>query len=123
MPRALFMMFMISEVHPFLDCNGRISIIMKNAELFREDQSTIIVPAVFGEDYLLVLRKLSRSKEPETYIWVMEKLHNFSDNIYGNDFNDLNAYIRECNANEEPKIAKLIYIERVFKPDDNSNSF
>ncbi|HZK93079.1 MAG TPA: Fic family protein [Prolixibacteraceae bacterium] len=39
MARALFMMFLISEVHPFLDRNGRISRIMMNAELFRGDQS------------------------------------------------------------------------------------
>ncbi|NEW85368.1 MAG: cell filamentation protein Fic [Mariniphaga sp.] len=113
MARALFMMFMISEVHPFFDGNGRIARIMMNAELFRGDQSRIIVPTVFREDYLLALRKLCRSKEPETYIRIMEKLHKFSDNLYGNDYNDLNAYLRECNAYEDPQSAKLIYIERV----------
>jgi fido (protein-threonine AMPylation protein) len=123
MARALFMMFMISEVHPFLDGNGRIARIMMNAELFRGDQSRIIVPTVFREDYLLALRRLSRSKEPETYIRVMEKLHKFSDNLYGNDFNDLNAYLRDCNAYEDPQSAKLIYIDRVFKPDDRANNF
>jgi hypothetical protein len=115
MARALFMMFLISEVHPFLDGNGRISRIMMNAELFRGDQSRIIVPTVYREDYLLALRKLSRSKEPDTYIRVMEKLHMFSDNLYGNEFSDLNNYLLKCNAFEDPQNAKLIYIERVFK--------
>ncbi len=31
--KSLFMLFMISEVHPFTDGNGRISRIMMNAEL------------------------------------------------------------------------------------------
>ena len=31
--KALFMLFMVSEVHPFTDGNGRISRIMMNAEL------------------------------------------------------------------------------------------
>ena len=115
MARALFMMFLISEVHPFLDGNGRISRIMMNAELFRGDQSRIIVPTVYREDYLLALRKLSRSKEPDTYIRVMEKLHMFSDNLYGNDFSDLNNYLIKCNAFEDPQNAKLIYFERGFK--------
>jgi hypothetical protein len=115
MARALFMMFLISEVHPFLDGNGRISRIMMNAELFRGDQSRIIVPTVYREDYLLALRKLSRSKEPDTYIRVMEKLHMFSDNLYGNEFSDLNNYLLKCNAFEDPQNAKLIYIKRVFK--------
>jgi Fic family protein len=114
MARAIFMMFMISEVHPFVDGNGRIARIMMNAELFRGGQSRIIVPTVFREDYILALRKLTRSKEPDTYIRVMEKLHKFSDNLYGADFDELNAYLSQCNAYEEPEKAHLKYIERVF---------
>lgn len=114
MAKAIFMMFMISEVHPFTDGNGRIARIMMNAELFRGDQSRIIVPTVFREDYILALRKLTRSKDPDTYIRVMEKLHKFSDNLYGDDFEDLNNYLMECNAYEDPDKAHLKYIERVF---------
>ncbi|WP_286145042.1 Fic family protein [Bacteroides caecimuris] len=47
--RAIFMMFMISEVHPFNDGNGRIARVMMNAELVRADQSRIIIPTVFRE--------------------------------------------------------------------------
>ncbi len=114
MSKALFMMFMISEVHPFIDGNGRIARIMMNAELFRGGQSRIIVPTVFREDYIGALRKLSRLKKPDTYIRVMEKLHKFSDNLYGVDFEDLNNYLIECNAYEEPENAKLKYVEKVF---------
>jgi hypothetical protein len=89
---------------------------MMNAELFRGGQSRIIVPTVFREDYILALRKLTRLKEPDTYIRVMEKLHKFSDNLYGSDFDDLNNYLKECNAYEEPEKAHLKYIERAFIP-------
>jgi len=44
----------------------------------------------------------------------MEKLHKFSDNLYGVDFEDLNNYLIECNAYEEPENAKLKYVEKVF---------
>ena len=114
MAKAIFMMFMISEVHPFIDGNGRVARIMMNAELFHGGQSRIIVPTVFREDYILALRKLTRSKVPDTYIRVMEKLHKFSDNLYGNDFDDLNNYLMGCNAYEEPDKAHLKFIERVF---------
>ena len=43
------------EVHPFNDGNGRISRIMMNAELVAADQSKIIIPTVFREDYLNAL--------------------------------------------------------------------
>jgi hypothetical protein len=62
----------------------------------------------------LALRILTSSKEPDTYIRVMEKLHKFSDNLYGNDFDELNSYLIQCNAYEELEKAHLKYIERVF---------
>ena len=110
--RAIFMMFMISEVHPFNDGNGRIARIMMNAELVKAGQSRIIVPTVFREDYLLALRKLTRQKDPSAYINVMTKLHQFSENLYGTDFSELKNYLGACNAYEEPSQAKLKIIDR-----------
>ncbi|MCM1071903.1 MAG: Fic family protein, partial [Alistipes timonensis] len=112
--RAIFMMFMISEVHPFNDGNGRIARVMMNAELVRADQSRIIVPTVFREDYILALRKLTRHKDPLAYISVMTKLHQFSDNLYGTDFSELKDYLAACNAYEEPSQAKLQIIDRTI---------
>ena len=112
--KAVYMMFLVSEVHPFLDGNGRIARIMMNAELVLGEQSRIIIPTVFREDYLLALRKLSRKKEPDTYIRVMEKLHHFSDNLYGQDFDELNRYLQASNAYEDPEEGKLQWIDRSF---------
>jgi len=112
--RAIFMMFMISEVHPFNDGNGRIARVMMNAELVRADQSRIIVPTVFREDYILALRKLTRHKDPMVYINVMSKLHKFSDNLYGTDFTELKHYLAACNAYDEPSQAKLNIIDRTI---------
>ena len=110
--RAIFMMFMVSEVHPFNDGNGRISRVMMSAELVHADQTRIIVPTVFREDYQLALRKLTRHNDPSAYINVMTKLHQFSDNLYGSDFEELRQYLAACNAYEEPSQAKLILAER-----------
>ena len=113
--KAIFMMFLISEVHPFNDGNGRMARVMMNAELVKGDQSRIIVPTVFRDDYLLSLRKLSRKKDPWAYINVMTKLHQFSDNLYGTDFTELKNYLAECNAYEEPSQAKLQIIDRSIR--------
>lgn len=114
--KAIYMMFMISEVHPFNDGNGRIARVMMNAELVRADQSRIIVPTVLREDYILALRKLTRHKDPLAYINVMTKLQQFSDNLYGSDFTDLKNYLAACNAYEEPSQAKLQIIDRSIAP-------
>ncbi len=58
--RAVYMMFLVSEVHPFDDGNGRVARVMMNAELVGGGQSRIIIPTVFRDDYLGGLRQLTR---------------------------------------------------------------
>lgn len=109
--KAIYMMFLISEVHPFNDGNGRIARVMMNAELFKAGESKIIVPTVYREDYLLALRKMSRQKMPETFIKVLSTLHLFSSNLYGRSFSDMLNYLKESNAFEDPNISHLKIIE------------
>jgi hypothetical protein len=59
--RAIFMMFMISEVHPFADGNGRTARIMMNAELVAAGENRIIVPTVYRNNYLMALKALSQN--------------------------------------------------------------
>lgn len=105
--KAIYMMFLISEVHPFQDGNGRLARIMMNSELFRANESKIIVPTVSRDDYLLALRKSSRQGIVQPYINVMTRLHYFSSTLYGKNFQEMSDYLTLCNAFEEPDDAKL----------------
>ena len=96
--KALFMLFMISEVHPFNDGNGRISRIMMNAELVHADQSKIIIPTVFREDYLNGLRRLTRRGDPSVLIKALSRVRLFSVNIVGDDFEKTRKYLEQTNA-------------------------
>ena len=96
--RALFMLFMISEVHPFNDGNGRISRIMMNAELVHADQSKIIIPTVFREDYLNALRRLTRKGDPSVIVRAISRVRQFSSNITGEDFEATKEYLEKCYA-------------------------
>ncbi len=111
--RAIFMMFMCSEVHPFTDGNGRVSRLMMNAELVSAQQTRIIVPTAYREDYILSLRKLSRQGNPDAFIKVMQRLQQFSQNLFGEDFEELNHYLISCNAYEKPEEARLKFINRL----------
>ena len=102
--RAVFMLFVVSEVHPFADGNGRVSRIMMNAELTAAGQSKIIVPMVFRPDYIGALRRLSRNGDPEVLVRAMMRLRDFSRWLSGDDFNFLQKQLEESNA---------------FKDDDN----
>jgi len=59
--RAIFMMFLISEVHPFTDGNGRVARIMMNAELVAAGETRIVVPTVYRNNYLMALKALSQN--------------------------------------------------------------
>lgn len=78
LPRAIFMMFLITDVHPFVDGNGRIARIMMNAELVSAGQTTLIIPTVFRDDYLHSLRALSRRNRPTALVRALVKAQRFS---------------------------------------------
>jgi Fic/DOC family len=59
--RAVFMMFLVAEVHPFADGNGRVARVMMNAELVAAGESRIIVPTVYRNNYLMALKALSQN--------------------------------------------------------------
>lgn len=78
LPRAIFIAFLVSDVHPFVDGNGRTSRMMMNAELVSQGQSTIIIPTVFRDDYLQALRALSRRNRPGPFVQAMIRAQKFS---------------------------------------------
>lgn len=108
--KALFMMFLISEVHPFLDGNGRIARVMMNAELVTAGESKIMIPTVYRDDYIGALRRLTRRGDPDAYIRMMERAHEFSENVYGDNRDEMEAYLITCNAFLEDTEGKILQI-------------
>jgi Fic family protein len=96
--KAAYIMFVMSEVHPFLDGNGRIARVMMNAELVKAGQSKIIIPAVFREDYMGALKKFTKQRTCDSYIKMLQRAHEFSANVYSEIMNDMQAYLTSCNA-------------------------
>ena len=60
--RALYIMIMVAEVHPFTDGNGRVARVMLNAELSAVDATRIIIPSVFRNEYIGCLRRTSMTQ-------------------------------------------------------------
>jgi len=96
--KAAYMAFMVSEVHPFLDGNGRISRIMMNAELAAKGLSKIIIPTVYREDYMGALKKLTKQRDADAYIRMMLRVWDFSSKIYNDNLDEMEKYLTACNA-------------------------
>jgi hypothetical protein len=105
--KAAYIMFLISEVHPFIDGNGRIARIMMNAELVKQGQTKIIIPTVYRDDYMLALRKLTRQQETSAYVRMLLKAHLFSSTIAGEDRDAMEKHLEASNAFKEHDKAKL----------------
>jgi hypothetical protein len=100
--RAVYMMFLVSEVHPFDDGNGRLARIMMNTELVAGAQARIIIPTVFRDDYLGALRQLTRQADPSVLIKALRYGHDYTARI---DFSTLaraTEVLRRTNALNEP---------------------
>ena len=105
--RAIFIMFVVAEVHPFDDGNGRIARIMMNAELQAGEQMRVIVPTVCREDYVLALKNLSHNAEPEPLIRFLIRLQRFSHSLNFEDLAAAEAQLRAANAFTDANDAKL----------------
>lgn len=57
--RAVAMMLLLTEVHPFDDGNGRVARILANAELSTAGQVRIVIPTSYRNDYLAGLNGVS----------------------------------------------------------------
>jgi len=110
--KATFMMFVLSEVHPFLDGNGRLARIMMNAELVKGGQSKIIIPTVFRDDYIGTLKKLTKQGDCVPYIRMLQRANEFSTTIYGDNINEMQDFLTQCNAFLEPTDGRLKIISR-----------
>jgi hypothetical protein len=107
LPRAVFMAFLVSDVHPFVDGNGRVCRMMMNAELVAAGQSTIIIPTVYREDYLLALRALTRRNRPTPLVQALTRAQRFSHR----DFSSYPAALADLTRHDwfrEPDEAKIV---------------
>ena len=95
MARALLAMFIVSEVHPFIDGNGRLARLVMNAGLSVVNASRIIVPTLFREEYLDCLRVLTRQEKPEPFIAAMQYIQQWTAAF---DYTDLDRVIDQMNA-------------------------
>ena len=110
--RAVFMMLLVSEVHPFADGNGRAARIMMNAELVAGGQERIIIPTSYRTDYLGALKALSNNGHTTPLIRMLDYAQQYTHAIDWRDLDGARRVLEQTGAFAEGEDAKLRLPER-----------
>lgn len=105
--RAIYMMVLVSEVHPFADGNGRVARIMMNAELVARDQERIIIPTAYRTDYLGALKAFSHNGHTDPLIRMLDVAQAYTHRIDWSTLDQAHAALAATNAFAEGPEAKL----------------
>ncbi len=96
--RAVFLHFLVSEVHPFADGNGRIARIMMNTELVAGGEERIVIPTIYRDNYLAALRALSQNGICEPLIRMLDYAQRWTAVVDWRSVAETERELRALNA-------------------------
>ena len=97
-PRAVFELFLISEVHPYDDGNGRVARAAMGAELSAAGQARIVVPIVLRNEYQAALRNLSREGRCDLYVRTLAHAWRWTAGMPWHDRAAVDGFLVATNA-------------------------
>jgi hypothetical protein len=103
--RAVFAMFLVAEVHPFSDGNGRVARALANAELSAAGQQRLTIPIVYRDDYLQALRAMSRLSAPGALIKVLARAQAWAGGVDWSSMASAETDLKRTNALLTPEEA------------------
>ena len=98
----MFVHFLVAEVHPSDDGNGRVARIMMNAELAAGGEERIVIPTVYRDDYLTAVRALSAGGRPGPLIEALEHAQRWTAAVDWSTVETVRRELERCNASSPP---------------------
>lgn len=100
--RAAFATFVVAEVHPFADGNGRTARLLMNSELSAAGQQRIVVTTRDRGDYLAALRGMTNRLDISAYLTVLTELQRRSAEVDFTSMAAAEAALRAAGALTDP---------------------
>jgi hypothetical protein len=116
--RAAFMMFLVAEVHPFVDGNARMARIMMNAELIAAGEQRIIIPIVYRNNYIAALKALSNDARGEPLVRVLDFAQRYTLAIPFETFDKANFVMARTHAFLKPDEAEEAGVRLIMPASD-----
>ncbi len=113
--RAIYYSFLVTEIHPFNDGNGRMSRLIMNAELSRVAEARIIIPTLFHEEYVDCQRQLSCQNIPDSLIRALSLMQQWTVAF---DYADVDALIEAVKRTSALERSRAQF--RLTLPDGSS---
>lgn len=110
MARALMTMFVVSEVHPFADGNGRVARLAMNAELSAAGECRIVLPIICRNDYLAALRRCSRQHDPVLLVRVLARAQHWTATMHWSDLTVTTRLMDQTNALVDSQEAEELHL-------------
>jgi hypothetical protein len=111
--RAALAMFVVAEVHPFTDGNGRTARLAMNLFLTEAGLTRIIVPTVYRDDYISALKAISINSLPTPTIRMLGRAARFSRWLNMTSKATAFAALKRSNAMGRPETDKLVFADSI----------
>jgi hypothetical protein len=106
--RAVAMMALVTECHPFDDGNGRVARLTSNAELSVAGQVRIVIPTVYRNNYLAALSGMSGGAgKGQALVAVLEYAQRWAAAVDWQDYEGSLDTLTASNAFLDPGVAEV----------------
>jgi hypothetical protein len=110
--RAVALMLVVTECHPFHDGNGRLARIIANAALSAGGQVRIIIPTLYRNNYLAGLAGVSnRAGQGETLLAILQFAQRWTAAVEWSSFERADATLKRLDAYMDPGLAEAAGIK------------
>jgi fido (protein-threonine AMPylation protein) len=113
--RAALAVFVVAEVHPFTDGNGRTSRLAMNLFLSEAGLTRIIIPTVYRDDYISALKAMSSNAHPVPLVRMLARAARFSRWLDMSSKVKAFEALKNSNALERPEAAKLSFDDSLIR--------
>jgi hypothetical protein len=120
--RAALAMFVIAEVHPFTDGNGRTARLAMNLFLTQAGLTRIIIPTVYRDDYISALKAMSSNAHPVPLVRMLARAARFSRWVDMSSKSIAFAALKHSHALDRPNMAKLSFDDSQIGAEQASSS-
>ena len=107
--RAALAAFVVAEVHPFADGNGRTARLAMNLFLTGAGLTRIIIPTVYRDDYISALKAMSNTAHPVPLVRMLARAAKFSRWIDFSSQSAAFAALKQSKALERAEVARLVF--------------